>query len=740
MNDLAIRIFWLMGQVTLLSLAAAGLSALLSRYRPGAGAGVALAGLGGLVILTLLAASPMPVWWSWSQLLHGEEISPPTGPDLAISASHTLPGQNAEETPSPTGSPSMSSLPAAEGWTLGGLRRLWSQLRPIGRAARRSPIWGPYVSVVLLAGTCFFVIRMLIGLHAVRRWQTNSRPVDDPALLALLTQMHHQMGCRRAIDLRETTDVGGPVTVGWRRPIVLLPLPWRTWSEEELRAALAHEVAHVRRADYAAWLLARFSVALHFYHPLAHWLAARLHLQQELAADALGARHAGGRRVYMRALARLALRQEETRCAEPARAFLAIRETLLRRIAMLRTEETSRGGTWCRPLAVLVLGLVIVGVSALRDPAQAREKPSAKNPETKPAPTPGLESGEKSTAVQRPPFEYLFCAPEAAGFFAFRPSIYFRLDPRRKEEANKAIAAVLKEFGGPESFPKVEEIEQISGCIFLKYNEKAPKGQRGQLMGSLLILRTANAHDWKQTLEGLVTKILPIPYEGQTYYKIAVSDFKNPAMAEMSAAMLTGDAKTFYFFQPDAHTLAMGSEEQFKEMIRNGPRAKPAWAVAAGWEHVEHSVFAAALTNQDQRFAKEWLKAPPDEVPGEARTAMAKTTDLVLGIDYDGELRSDLFTACATQEDAVAVANIALQCIRKGQALLDATQGTSHDAEPELLWCKRFLEQTSVGLQRGAGDRKAALVHIQGHVKANVPELIELLTKAKVEAVEEKDN
>ena len=35
--------------------------------------------------------------------------------------------------------------------------------------------------------------------------------------------------------------------------------------------------------------MAQLSLALHFYHPLAHWLAARLRLEQELAADAWGA-------------------------------------------------------------------------------------------------------------------------------------------------------------------------------------------------------------------------------------------------------------------------------------------------------------------------------------------------------------------------------------------------------------------------------------------------------------------
>ena len=45
--------------------------------------------------------------------------------------------------------------------------------------------------------------------------------------------------------------------------------------------------------------VAQISVALHFYHPLAHWLAKRLRLEQELAADAWGAALSGGSPTYL---------------------------------------------------------------------------------------------------------------------------------------------------------------------------------------------------------------------------------------------------------------------------------------------------------------------------------------------------------------------------------------------------------------------------------------------------------
>src|SRR5207237_508130 len=116
--------------------------------------------------------------------------------------------------------------------------------------------------------------------------------------------------------------------------------------------------------------LARLSAVGHFYHPLVWWFQGRLELQQELAADALAAPCVGGRERYLRALARLALR-----AAGPERRELSVSMTgtLLRRVAMLqaRDGDTRRAGSvWARLLLLGLLTGVVLGVSALRSPAQ----------------------------------------------------------------------------------------------------------------------------------------------------------------------------------------------------------------------------------------------------------------------------------------------------------------------------------------------------------------------------------
>src|SRR5215831_16100721 len=153
------------------------------------------------------------------------------------------------------------------------------------------------------------------------------------------------MACTRPVELREVDDLTTPATIGWQRPLLLLPFDWRDWDADERRAVLAHELAHVRRSDFPAGLAAQLSLALHFYHPLAHWLAARLRLEQELAADAWGARLAGGQPSYLATLARMALRRDGRAATGPARAFLPSHGTFVRRIEMLRNGKAIHQGS-----------------------------------------------------------------------------------------------------------------------------------------------------------------------------------------------------------------------------------------------------------------------------------------------------------------------------------------------------------------------------------------------------------
>jgi GWxTD domain-containing protein len=76
-----------------------------------------------------------------------------------------------------------------------------------------------------------------------------------------------------------------PVTVGWLRPVVILPDRWEAWPPSQLDAVLTHEHAHVRRRDPLVQWLALLNRAIFWFVPVTWWLERRLSALAEQSCD-----------------------------------------------------------------------------------------------------------------------------------------------------------------------------------------------------------------------------------------------------------------------------------------------------------------------------------------------------------------------------------------------------------------------------------------------------------------------
>src|SRR5262249_37851938 len=128
--------------------------------------------------------------------------------------------------------------------------------------------WPEWLAVGFLVSLSLGLARLSLGLWGIRRLRARSRPIDDRELVDLVEILRAEMGCARRLEVRESSELATPATIGWRRPLLLLPADWGAWSLAERRAVLAHELAHVLRGDFLAALGGQLSLALHFYHPL----------------------------------------------------------------------------------------------------------------------------------------------------------------------------------------------------------------------------------------------------------------------------------------------------------------------------------------------------------------------------------------------------------------------------------------------------------------------------------------
>jgi beta-lactamase regulating signal transducer with metallopeptidase domain len=383
MNALGIALVWCALQVTVVGCLAALLYAGAKRIGPAARSLVASSGLVLVLALSLLMLSPWPRWTSGAASLGLRSMSPDATVAAAGDGRTTL--QVSEDAGSPVrpderapDDPLVETNSPAGEHLVGESAIFWQTLLEelqASRATHTAPAnawrWPAIVALVFLAGVIVGLLRLLGGIVALCRFRRQCRPVADLRLLAILKELRAELGVTRSVDVCESQRLATAAMVGWRRPLILISADWPAWSDSERRAVLAHELAHVQRNDFLAWLCAQLGLVLHFYHPLVHWLAGRFRLDQELAADALAAELAGGSRCYLRILAEMALRQPARPLTGPARTFLPTRRTLLRRIEMLRDTQSSKNQLSKTSRMLLVGAMILTGlaVSGLRGPA-----------------------------------------------------------------------------------------------------------------------------------------------------------------------------------------------------------------------------------------------------------------------------------------------------------------------------------------------------------------------------------
>jgi HEAT repeat protein len=156
-----------------------------------------------------------------------------------------------------------------------------------GRAAWRSRarVAAPWMLGVWALGACLTLGLMGRDVRRIARVTRRAALLRRGPLHDLAAQVAAELGVRGSVRVALTRELAVPVSWGLWRPVVLLPTSARQWEPERRRVVLRHELAHVRRRDYAGHLLIELACALHWPNPLV-WRAAYLaRLEQEQACD-----------------------------------------------------------------------------------------------------------------------------------------------------------------------------------------------------------------------------------------------------------------------------------------------------------------------------------------------------------------------------------------------------------------------------------------------------------------------
>ena len=140
---------------------------------------------------------------------------------------------------------------------------------------------------IWLVGFFVSLLPLLVGLFQLTRITRRARRDNSGEWCNRVDAMRGQLGIERPVACVQSAAMRMPVTWGAIRPVLILPEGADEWSDERKRMVLLHELAHVKRFDWATQMVAHMACAVHWFNPLAWFAARRMRVEREQACDDL---------------------------------------------------------------------------------------------------------------------------------------------------------------------------------------------------------------------------------------------------------------------------------------------------------------------------------------------------------------------------------------------------------------------------------------------------------------------
>lgn len=244
--------------------------------------------------------------------------------------------------------------------------------------------WGFCLLAILCAGAIVRLGLVTIGLIRLRSRRLSGRRVHgDYDALAARLGVH--------AEYLAVSDLAGPATYGWLKPVVLLP---ERFAGNE--AIVCHELVHIRRGDWLFVLAEQIVRSVFWFHPAIWWLVDQIQLAREQVVDREAVGLLGAREPYLEALLAVASAQIGMDWAlSPAflrKRFLRSRIHLLTRDGV---ESRKRLLSAAAGLAMLTALAVWTGARLMPLQAEAAPPPSD-NSATTSAPPPSSTATKDS--------------------------------------------------------------------------------------------------------------------------------------------------------------------------------------------------------------------------------------------------------------------------------------------------------------------------------------------------------
>ena len=216
--------------------------------------------------------------------------------------------------------------------------------------------------MIWLVGTTLLLLRLVVGFTHVQSLKVQQVHPISADIQALMNTLLEKTQMPATIKLLESARATVPMTIGWIKPVVLLPVGIASGlTIKQLEAILVHELAHIKRYDYLVNIFQNFVDILFFFHPATWFISGKVRDERENCCDDFAVKICGDSLVLAKALTQVASFQQQPLLAM---AFGAKRQTFMdriKRIIGINDSKPMSYGNWAAVLGmILVVALGVV--------------------------------------------------------------------------------------------------------------------------------------------------------------------------------------------------------------------------------------------------------------------------------------------------------------------------------------------------------------------------------------------
>lgn len=220
----------------------------------------------------------------------------------------------------------------------------------------------PIASMLYLAILIFPLLNFIRNYRYVQTIRRYALKKADVQLRLFVQKLSAQMGIRRKVQLWMSDFVKSPVTIGYLRPVILLPMAAiNQLNTAQVEAILLHELAHIRRMDYLLNLIIRVIHTILYFNPFVKAFMRVIERERERSCDELVLQYQYDAHGYASAL----LTMEKSAAGLAVAAAGGRRNELLARVESLLGISRKPSFSFAKLGGVLVAILCVLGVHSL---------------------------------------------------------------------------------------------------------------------------------------------------------------------------------------------------------------------------------------------------------------------------------------------------------------------------------------------------------------------------------------